>query len=1022
MKYYVHKQLKKVLAMSTLLLWMGNLSSYAQDFSKFKLNVAGVSVTADNAGYITAPEGSGCEISGVSFDPVTCTLTLDNAVIKAHNRGTDVGGYYGSEGINYYKYIGAKDLTIKLIGKSFIETDYTGIDAEGNLTIVNGNVGTAAQAALQVVVSDLNSFMFNGIELYDEGLISNLAIEGCVVDVLAHGAAIAGYDNFSDGVSHVTMNLNVGDGALRARTTGAQGAFKHVNYTDGDIRLPKGVSQVPNDAKEVRISPYISFMDNTVQNICVDNWDDNGDGQLDYIEASLVTSLGEKFTSNSQIKTFEELIYFIGIEYVDDNAFSECSQLKWYEVPPYAKEIGSWAFPRTAPIIITIPRSVTKINNFAFYDCGSLSDVVFEEDSKLVEVGANAFQACPIQNMNLPASLKIIGEEAFFSNKMRSLTIPASVNYIGDYAFIQITEVPAIYQSIIVKGITPATIGKDVFGPTEGNVTGLLDPDVTHIYVPSTYSNTLSNYMAAWPQYADYMCTEASYGIYVAGVELTENNVGPDKPFSYVNGNTIVQGVYYDPQTLTLKLADAKIKTMSTRKPAIDITNGATIKLSGKSHIQSNAGGIRAMGWVTIEPVDPSDDPTSYQLTIDAVDYGIEFDNSIFGNWNSLSIENVRVDMNISDGPCIDGGPYENTDPDDEFYIQVGDPASLSFDNVLIKATSPERYVMQNAWGYSLDNCSVIYPNGYSTPAGVKDELRIGKCIDFYDDNAEAVCVDKWDTNGDGGLDVWEAEAVETLGTAFTGNTDITDFPELRYFTGLDEICDRAFNGCSSLCWVDFPESIKRIGVSAFQGCSLYPQLDEGLVEVDDYAFKGCPMENIGIPSTLKKIGKEAFYGALGFYFMGSFYGTDAEAEPQLESIGERAFYESSSFDYLPASLKEIGDEAFGGSSSKYIYLTVKGTVPASVGNSIFGELEDGSEIYVPEGKASVYKRKWSEYKDYIVGEELPIETGIKQMAADRTKPQGVYSLDGRLVRQNTSTEGLPKGIYMVNGKKVMVK
>jgi hypothetical protein len=35
---------------------------------------------------------------------------------------------------------------------------------------------------------------------------------------------------------------------------------------------------------------------------------------------------------------------------------------------------------------------------------------------------------------------------------------------------------------------------------------------------------------------------------------------------------------------------------------------------------------------------------------------------------------------------------------------------------------------------------------------------------------------------------------------------------------------------------------------------------------------------------------------------------------------------------------------------------------------------------------------------------------------------QNVYSLDGQLVHKGLSVEGLAKGIYIVNGKKVIIK
>jgi hypothetical protein len=123
----------------------------------------------------------------------------------------------------------------------------------------------------------------------------------------------------------------------------------------------------------------------------------------------------------------------------------------------------------------------------------------------------------------------------------------------------------------------------------------------------------------------------------------------------------------------------------------------------------------------------------------------------------------------------------------------------------------------------------------------------------------------------------------------------------------------------------------------------------------------------------------------------------------------------------LPASLKEIGDEAFSGQGQRSGRIFVLGETPATIGQHVFGTLDQFSVIYVPEGTARTYKRKWAEYKDYIAGDDDPIATGIQQVTSDKQR-QGVYSIDGRQVRQGNNTEGLPAGIYIVNGKKVNVR
>lgn len=68
----------------------------------------------------------------------------------------------------------------------------------------------------------------------------------------------------------------------------------------------------------------------------------------------------------------------------------------------------------------------------------------------------------------------------------------------------------------------------------------------------------------------------------------------------------------------------------------------------------------------------------------------------------------------------------------------------------------------------------------------------------FADPNVRAICVDNWDSSGDGKLSVEEAATVTNLGTVFTDNSKITTFDELQFFTGLTSISEQAFWYCTS--------------------------------------------------------------------------------------------------------------------------------------------------------------------------------------------------------------------------------
>ena len=144
--------------------------------------------------------------------------------------------------------------------------------------------------------------------------------------------------------------------------------------------------------------------------------------------------------------------------------------------------------------------------------------------------------------------------------------------------------------------------------------------------------------------------------------------------------------------------------------------------------------------------------------------------------------------------------------------------------------------------------------------------------IPFVDDNVKAICVANWDFNGDGELNEGEAAIVTDLGQVFKGNTNITSFDELRYFTGLTSIGYQAFHGCSGLTSVTIGNGVTSIGYQAFYNCngltSIHveeenPKYDSrdncnAIIETaTNKLIKGC--KNSTIPNTVTEIGDGAF-------------------------------------------------------------------------------------------------------------------------------------------------------------------
>ena len=159
------------------------------------------------------------------------------------------------------------------------------------------------------------------------------------------------------------------------------------------------------------ISPIV-FADADVKALCVANWDNNGDGELSYVEAAAVTDLGQVFRNNSIITSFNELQYFINLTSIG-GAFAGCSSLT----------------------SIAIPNTVTSIGTNAFYNCTSLTSVEIPNTVTTIEL--QAFSYCSgLASIEIPNSVTFIGQSAFWDcTSLTSIEIPSSVTSMGHNPF-----------------------------------------------------------------------------------------------------------------------------------------------------------------------------------------------------------------------------------------------------------------------------------------------------------------------------------------------------------------------------------------------------------------------------------------------------------------------------------------------------------------------------------------------------------------------------------------------------------
>lgn len=272
--------------------------------------------------------------------------------------------------------------------------------------------------------------------------------------------------------------------------------------------------------------------------------------------------------------------------------------------------------------------------------------------------------------------------------------------------------------------------------------------------------------------------------------------------------------------------------------------------------------------------------------------------------------------------------------------------------------------------------------------------------ITFADSNVKSVCVDNWDTNEDGELSLVEALMVTSLGQKFSGNTAIISFKELQYFRSLNTLNGDFYN-CSNLVDIKFPNSIKNIGESTFQGCrklTLADGLPEYLENIGVYAFTYCyNLGDIYIPETVTNIDFRAFRESnplsltvdpdntiydsrnncnaiilksedglwvgcsktvipegvkyLNWYSFSGRKGLEYIVIPEgMEHVGNRTFLRTDLHSVtLPSTIKTIGENAFERCGYlKEIVINTSDTV--AIEKDAFPEGVDGMKIYAKKG------------------------------------------------------------------------